>query len=221
MNGNDMPEGIYEAELVDSTQIEHPDSTTLAAQRDTQAMDLKAEIVQGRMNFIQLLRAHQPEHLPYILDAAKMNASLTTKHEYEDVAVMNLIHTPGYGLFSRETMPTYEFVAYLGANHGHHVLIYRTRTDVSDVQYPVQYYAATLTDDGFLMSEKLIASMTSPLHITTATIYADGRIVSQKTNQIWQYAPEDAGYVNNKVIRSEVTATVSYRITGTGRISGS
>gem|GEM_PF-2180667 len=133
---------------------------------------------------------------------------------------MFLIHTPNYGLFSRAMSSTYSFVAYLGENHGHYTLVYRSISDVSDVSYPVEFFIATLNKDGCIISEQKIASLSSPLHITTATIYPDGHIVSQKVNQIWEKAPEEAGYENNKVIKREITTTDNYHIGSDGKIHG-
>ena len=182
--------------------------------------DMTRNMMEARLYDMEMLKKHPIESMPYVLDAATMTASLGNSYKPEDAAVMSLIHTRNYGLFSREVMHDYEYVAYLGQNHGHHVLIYRSLSNVSDVAYPVQYYAATLSDEGFLLSEKMIAALSSPLHITTATVYTNGTIVSQKVDQIWQYAPEQAGYENNKVVKSEVTGKENFHISSNGVIIG-
>ena len=107
-----------------------------------------------------------------------------------DEAISNLIYGPNYAEYSRSVPRTYEFVAYLGVQQGHHMVVYRMASSVSDMIYPATFYLATLTDDGDLISEKEIANLESPLHIMTATIEANGRITSQKLNQTWQYEPK-------------------------------
>ena len=190
-----------------------------AAKKET-IKGMTKEMKESRLYDMEVLKKHPIESMPYVLDAARMTGSLNHEFNLEDRAVMNLIHTTNYGLFSRDVMHEYEYVAYLGQNHGHHVLIYRSLSNVSDVAYPVRYYAATLSDEGFILSEKMIAALSSPLHITTATVYANGTIVSQKVDQIWQYAPEQAGYENNKVVKSEVTGKENFHISSNGMIIG-
>jgi len=190
-----------------------------------------ADMESARMAGVACLTSCPIQQLPYTLSAEAMAASVKGVEIDEGGSIgqqiawkkyecMSLIHTRNYGLFSRDMMPTYAFVAYLGEKNGYYTLVYRSQSDVSEINYPVEFFIATLNKDGCIISEQKIASLSSPLHITTATIYPDGHIVSQKVNQIWEKAPEEAGYENNKVIKREITTTDNYHIGSDGKIHG-
>jgi len=171
---------------------------------------MKETIKGAKEEGILMLRSKPQASMPYILNAEKMNEMLHTDAGEGEMAILNLVQIAKLGYFSREVLGTYAYVAHLGVRHGHELMIYRSYSDVSETSYPVRYYIASFTSDGKMISGKMIASLESPLHITTATIYPDGHIVSQKVNQIWEKSPEEAGYENNKVIKSEVTATENF-----------
>jgi hypothetical protein len=209
------------ARQLEDSMVENMSAYADPAERDTMRAQLREELKGTRAYSMNALKQHKAVTMPYVLNYDKMIASLH-KEEYDpnDFATMNLIHTYNYGLFSRDVQHDYAFVAYLGENHGHYVLIYRTINNVSDDPYPEDFYLATLSKEGFLLSEQKVADLHSPLHITTATIQVGGRITTEQKNQIWEHAPEQAGYTNNKVIRSEVVGTSVYRIAGDGIITG-
>ena len=174
----------------------------------------------ARIENMAIIKRQIPRQLPYVLNANNMHFPIHSKINGRDEAISNLIYGPDYGEYSRSVPRSYEFVAYLGAQQGHHMVVYRMASDVSDDIYPATYYLATLTEEGEVIAQKKIASMDSPLKITTATIAEDGTITSQRVSQTWQYAPEKVGYAKNKVIKSEVIATENFRIGADGLISG-
>lgn len=204
---------IEQSKVVDVP--DESDSANAAAQAA-----YEKQVREERKKDMAVIKRLSQRRLPYVLDASSMRYPVHTKYTERDQAITDMIYGPGYGEYSRMVPRTYEFVAYLGTNQGHHLVVYRLANTVSDDIYPASYFLATLTDDGDLVSRKNIANMESPLHIMTATIDTDGHITSQKVTQTWQYKPEQAGYENNKVIKTEVTATEIYKINRDGLISG-
>lgn len=201
--------------------IEEPmpaeDSIAEAKREAAEAKRVNAE----RKTYMAIIKKQIPRSLPYELSAATMQFPVHANVSKRDDAITNLIYGPGYGEYSRSVPRSYEFVAYLGKHEGYYLVVYRMASSVSDDIYPATYFLATLTGDGEVVSEKDIANMESPQHITVATIDAPGIIVSRAVTQTWQYKPEEAGYENNKVIKSEVTATAKFKISSDGTISGS
>lgn len=199
----------------------------------------------GQMGVLRTLRFTTASGLPYELSSDAMLRSIASDtpgnrlQDMRDDAITDLMRGNRFGKYSRMVERDYGYIATLDLSKSFMTFIYSDREsegivfkkdneDKSEEQLLEEqrirgmsgtaYYIATIDKQGKVIAIQKIASLHSPVHLTTASVQSDGLIRSMDLTQTWEKEPIKGGYIHNKVIKQTPTATRYYHVETDGSI---
>lgn len=197
------------------------DEPLFAFVRDSRAWDammlnnFDEEKMRGRV-FNAFLKTLPDIQLPFSVSVDSI-ATVNFDH-YIDYDFSSFIVGMDEGRFSRDVSREYLYVGKFmtGTNIA---VVYKSFDVIADTLNPVHIYLSLYDSLGEQKSYTEIGCFCSPLEQTTCQITQNGTIVQKSCRAVWEKDPLQQGYAGNRVVSLNETASGTWQILPSGKLS--